>query len=283
MLGAIIGDVVGPVYEVLEVLYLKENKKQRPLKERIKVLDKNTPLFLEDCSMTDDSVLTCAICDAYLTDKDYESKLMEYGKRELEKGLDNYGRSRFGKGFVKWLEDPSFNNSYGNGSSMRISSLPYLIDDLDELKKEIHASVIPTHNHKDAILSAEALGVSIWMAKKGFGKEFIKKFVEENYFKLDYDLEDLRKNYKFTSKAIDSVPQAIYVFLESNDFEDAIRKAISIGGDSDTIASMTGAIAESFYGIPDWMKKEVQKYIPQEYKKILDKEYEIKPFIKKKK
>lgn len=154
---------------------------------------------------------------------------------------------------------------------MRISSLPTLIDDIEELKKEVKKATISTHNHPEFFLCAEALAVAIFMAKKD-----IKSYIENNYFNLDFDLNDLQENYEFTSKAIDSVPQAIYVFLESNGFEDAIRKSISIGGDSDTIASMVGTIAENYYGIPSNIKESIKEYIPNNMMDIIERFYERK-------
>lgn len=275
MLGAIIGDIAGSTYEVKEVIE-KKKKSKVSVVERRRVLDSNVSLFPFLSSVTDDSVLTVAIADAYLNDKDYCDKLKEYGLRELSNGLDLYGRSRFGKGFIKWLDDPSLNNSYGNGCAMRISSLPALIDNIDELKKEVYKATIPTHNHEESLLCAEALAVAIFMAKNGSVKEEIKSYIENNYFRLDFNFEDLQKNYEFTSKAINSVPQAIYVFLESNGFEDSVRKAISIGGDSDTIACMVGAIAEQYYGIPDNIKQKAMNYIPDYMKDVIREFYERK-------
>ncbi len=275
MLGAIIGDVAGSTYEVKEVIE-KKKKSKLSATERRKILNKNVSLFPYLSSVTDDSILTVAIADAYLNDKDYGDTLREYGLREVNNGTDLYGRSRFGRGFVNWLHDSTMNNSYGNGCAMRISSLPVLIDDIDELKKEVYKATIPTHNHEESLLCAEALSVAIFMAKNGSSKEEIKSYIENNYFSLDFNLEDLQENYEFTSKAINSVPQAMYVFLESNDFEDSIRKAISIGGDSDTIACMVGAISEQYYKIPSEIKKDIQGYIPNYMNSIIEQFYERK-------
>lgn len=275
MLGAIIGDVAGSTYEVKEVVKKKKKSKVSAF-ERRRILDEDVSLFPFSSSVTDDSILTIAIADAYLNEKDYGETLKEYGLREVNKGLDIYGRSRFGKGFIKWLSDPTLNNSYGNGCAMRISSLPALIDDIEELKKEVKKATTTTHNHPESFLCAEALAVAIFMAKNDNTKKDIKSYIENNYFNLDFDLNDLQENYEFTSKAIDSVPQAIYVFLESNGFEDAIRKAISIGGDSDTIASMVGAIAENYYGIPSNIKESIKEYIPNNMMVIIEQFYERK-------
>ncbi len=275
MLGAIIGDVAGSIYEVSEI-EAKIKKSKVSYEDRIKVLDRNVPLFLPNSSATDDSILTVAIADALLNNKSYKDKLLEYGKKEIEKGLDMYGRSRFGPGFIKWLQEEEFCESYGNGCAMRISSIPELLDNEEKVKEEVYKATVPTHNHPESLLCTNALTDVILLAKQKVSKENIKKHVEKNYFSLDYDLEDLRHNYTFSSRAINSVPQAIYCFLESEEFEDAIRKAISIGGDTDTIACMTGSIAENYYGVPEELKENVMKYIPDYMLKVVDEFYDRK-------
>ena len=262
MLGAIIGDVVGSYYEVLEIEYYKKYKLPRPYEERIKILDKETPLFTDYCSCTDDSILTCAIYDAIINGEcNYLKYLKEYGLREISLGLDKYGRSRFGKGFVSWLNDEKEGNSYGNGAAMRISPIGYLFDNIEDVKRESLLATIPSHNNEEAIKSALAVTTSIFFLRSGCSKEVVRKYLIDNYYNLDFDLKDLQRNYKFTSKASGSVPQALYVFFESNDFEDAIRKAISIGGDCDTIACIVGSLAEACYGIPDDIKNSVKPYL----------------------
>ena len=268
MLGAIIGDIVGSYYEVLEVKEIKNG--HRSYEERIKILDKNTPLFTENSSVTDDSILTFAIYKAITANEDYETILKKYAKEELELGKDMYGRSRFGKGFVEWVNGNSEGTSYGNGASMRISPVGYLFNTLEEVKEESYKATIPSHNNKDAILCAEAVAVSIFLLRNGYTKEETKKYIEENYFKLDYDLEDLQRNYRFSSKAIASVPQALFIFFESNGFEDAIRKAISIGGDTDTIACITGSLAATIYEIPEEIVKCATPYLKDYMKELLE-------------
>lgn len=270
MLGAIIGDVVGSYYEVLEVKEIKNG--HRSYEERIKILDKNTPLFTENSSVTDDSILTFAIYKAIKENKPYEEMLKYYAKQEIDLGKDMYGRSRFGKGFVEWVNSNTEGTSYGNGASMRISPVGYLFDTLEEVKQETYKATIPSHNHEESILCAEAVSVSIFLLRNGITKEELKKYIEENYFKLDYDLEDLRRNYKFSSKSISSVPQAIFTFLESNSFEETIRNAISIGGDTDTIACIAGSLAESYYGIPVELLEKVKPYLKDYMKELLEKE-----------
>lgn len=270
MLGAIIGDVVGSYYEVLEVKEIKSG--HRSYEERIKILDQNTPLFTENSSVTDDSILTFAIYKAIKENKPYEEMLKYYAKKEIDLGKDMYGRSRFGKGFVEWVNGNTEGTSYGNGASMRISPVGYLFDTLEEVKHESYKATIPSHNHEESILCAEAVSTSIFLLRNGMSKEELKEYIEKNYFKLDYDLEDLRRNYKFSSKSINSVPQAIFTFLESNSFEETIRNAISIGGDTDTIACIAGSLAESYYGIPEDLLEQVKPYLKDYMKELLDKE-----------
>ena len=262
MLGAIIGDVAGSYYEVLEIEERKNNKKNRTYEERTKILDKNIPLFTDKCSATDDSILTCAIYDAIENgSKNYEKYLKEYGLREVNLGMDIYGRSRFGSGFVDWLNNKKEGNSFGNGSAMRISPVGFLFDTLEEVKEESKKATIPSHNHEDSIKASEAVAVSIFLLRKGMSKEDVVKYIKDNYYSLDYDLETLQRTYTFSSKASNSVPQALYIFSVSNDFEDSIRKAISIGGDTDTIAAIVVSLSESYYGIPENLKQEVKPYL----------------------
>lgn len=283
MLGTIIGDVIGSYYEVLEIEHSKKEHTPRPYEERMKIMDPNTKLFTENCSCTDDSILTCAVADCMLNGLfNYESYLKGYGKRELNLGVDKYGRSRFGKGFVDWVEGTYQGTSYGNGAAMRISPIGYL-DDLDCVEIESYLATIPSHNHEEAILGAEAVAVSIYLLRNGITKQELKKYLEENYYSLDYDLETLRREYKFSSKASESVPQALFVFLESNNFEDAIRKAISIGGDSDTIAAIVGGLAEAYYGLDENLLEKVKPYLKDYMKPIIKQFYERKQVKCKKK
>lgn len=281
MLGAIIGDVAGSYLEVLEVND-KKKKGIRDYKDRNKILDNNIPLFNDKCSVTDDSVLTIAIMDAILNNKNYDVCLKEYGIREINLGVDRYGRNRFGRGFINWLYGNSKGDSFGNGCAMRVSPVGYLFNVLEDVKRESYLATIPTHNNPDSIKCAEAVATSIFFLRKGISKVKLKEYITNNYFKLDYDLEDLRHNYIFTSKAIDSVPQAIFCFLESSSFEETIRTALSIGGDTDTIACIAGSIAEACYGIPNDVIEDVNKYIPDYMKDILSKYYKKEKCLCKK-
>ena len=274
MLGAIIGDIVGSYYEVLEVNYLKDNQTNRPYEERIKVLDKNVALFTDNSIYTDDTVLTCAIYDAIKNGNcDYSKYLKEYGLREISLGLDKYNRQRFGKNFIKWLNDESLGNSYGNGAAMRVSPIGFLFDDYKTVRMESLKATIPTHNNVDALTGAEAVAVSIYFLRNGINKRDVINSIKEDYYDLNYNLEDLQKNNRFSSAAIDTVPVALYVFSVSKSFEDAIRKAISVGGDTDTITSIVGALSEACWGVPENMKDEVKKYLTDDMIKLLGSYY----------
>lgn len=282
MLGAIIGDVAGSTYEVEEIKNIKN--KFINYENRIEILNKEVSLFKENSSYTDDSVLTSAIANALLNDKDYEKSLKSFGLREINYGLDIYGRSRFGKGFCDWLCGRNLGISYGNGCAMRISPIANYFTNIDDVIYNTIEATKPSHDNIEAYNAALAVSTCIYLAKNQKSKEFIKEYISK-YYKLDYDLENLQRTYKFSSKASNSVPQAIFCFLESNDFEDAIRKAISIGGDSDTIAAITGSIAEAYYGVPDELISEVEKYIPDYIIDITNKFYskidKDKPFKNK--
>lgn len=274
MLGAIIGDIIGSYYEVLEVRYLKQHHKPRPYSERIKIMDQNTELFTDKCSCTDDSILTCAIADAVLNrDSNYEKYLKEYGLRELDLGNDKYNRGRFGKDFVEWLQGDYKGESYGNGSAMRVSAIGYL-DTFEEVIIESWAATMPSHGHKESIIAAESVATSIFLLRNGCSKEELRDYIILNYYNLDYDLEQLRHNYTFSSRSSNSVPQALFVFLESDSFEDSIRKAISIGGDSDTIAAIVGSLSEAYYGIDENLYEQAKPYIKDYMIPVINKFYE---------
>ena len=189
--GAIIGDIVGSYQEVLEIK-AKECKTKISYNERCKFLNQDTPLFTQNCSLTDDSVLTIAIADAILTNKSYESKLKEYGKKEINMGLDKYGRSRFGKCFCNWIYGNFKGDSYGNGCAMRISPVAYMYNSLEKTLAEAEKATVCSHNHPDSIKCARAVCGSIFLARTGAPKEQIKQFAQKELdLLLDFDLEYL--------------------------------------------------------------------------------------------
>lgn len=281
MYGAIIGDITGSYYEVLEVAAKKSktDTSEKRYQRRMKIMDLNFPLFDENSSYTDDTVTTLAILDATLNNKNYETTLIDYCSKEINLGVDKYGRSRFGANFCHWILHREPRDSYGNGCAMRVSAIGFLCNDIETVKKKTKEATIVSHNHPESLLCAEAVTTSIFYLRNKMSKEQLKEYINKNYFKVDYDINDLRHNYTFTSKAIDSVPIAIYSFLISNSFEDAIRIAISCGGDTDTIAAITGSLAESYYGIDHHLIDDCNKYLHDEQISLLNKVYHKKTYV----
>lgn len=241
MFGAIAGDVIGSAYEW-------HNVKQTDFE-----------LFTGRTDFTDDTVLTIAVADALLyalepggqgvesLKEAYAARFMLYGHRYPNAGYGGRFSCWLGKGAAKPY------NSYGNGSAMRVSPIGFVFCTLEETLREARRSSIVTHNHPEGIKGAQATAAAIYLARMGESKQAIKEYVErEFHYNLHRSLDDIRPGYTFDESCQGTVPEAITAFLESDDFEDAIRKAISLGGDSDTLACITGGIAQAYYGkIPD--------------------------------
>lgn len=247
MYGAIIGDIAGSKYEFLG--YKKYPKT---------ILD-------QDCFFTDDTVMTMAVADALLNNKDMGVTIKEYG-------LKYPGRGYGGK-FQSWLNSndlvPYF--SFGNGSAMRVSAAAWLNITMLEAMRDATASAIVTHNHPEGIRGAQATAACIYLARMNASKDEIKNHIEYTFkYDLGYTLDEIRPSYRFNEICQDTVPQAIMAFLESEDFEDAIKLSISLGGDADTLAAITGSIAEAYYGIPDELIKKAKTFIPQAFVDILE-------------
>lgn len=229
MLGAIAGDIIGSVYEF----------------NNIKTTD--FPLFSKKSIYTDDTVLTVALADSILNGIPYIDKIIEY--------YHLYPHSGYGGRFRQWASsgDKSPYNSYGNGSAMRVSPAGWAYNSLDTVLIEAERSAMVTHNHPEGIKGAQSVAASIFLARTGSSKQRIKEYIEKKFgYNLSGKLDDIRRGYRFDETCQGSVPQSITAFLESDGYEDAIRKSVSIGGDSDTIACIAGGIAEAFYGsVPD--------------------------------
>lgn len=231
MIGAIIGDIVGSVYEW----------------NNIKT--KDFQLFNSRCFFTDDTVMTLAIAEG----------LMNGGSAdEFIKAMKKYGRmypdAGYGGNFGSWLcsEDIHPYNSWGNGSAMRVSPVAWVFDTLQKVEYYAEVSAAVTHNHPEGIKGAKATAAAIFLARKGKSKDDIKAYIESEYgYDLNRTLDEIRPSYLFNESCQETVPEAIIAFLESIDFEDAIRNAVSLGGDSDTLAAITGSIAEAAYNIPE--------------------------------
>ncbi|MBR3228151.1 MAG: ADP-ribosylglycohydrolase family protein, partial [Erysipelotrichaceae bacterium] len=243
MFGAIIGDIVGSRFEW-------HNHRS-----------KDFEFFHEKCFFTDDSVMTIAVAKAL-----YESR--KNGYEDLEKQLlywmheigRKYPGCGFGSSFYHWIMDGTDKpyNSYGNGSAMRTSACGFFAKDLDEALELAKRCAAVSHNHPEGIKGAQATTACIFLAREGKTKTEIRKYVEDNFYDIGFTLDEIRETYRFKMTCQETVPQAIEAFLESDSFEDAIRNAISVGGDSDTLAAICGGIAEACYGIPEDFREKAE-------------------------
>jgi ADP-ribosylglycohydrolase len=228
MLGAIAGDIIGSVYEGA-----RRNVKTPSF----------SPLFDPRCRPTDDTFMTVAIAESILHGDDLTDKLKEYVRR--------YPRAGYGGNFLVWALSPDRSpyGSYGNGSAMRVSPVGHAYSNLEAVLHHAQRTAEVTHNHPEGIKGAQATAACVFLARTGTSKDDIRDYVARTFaYDLDRSLDAIREVYTFDVSCQGSVPEAIIAFLESTDYEDAVRKAISLGGDSDTIACITGGIAEAFYG-----------------------------------
>lgn len=247
MLGAIAGDIIGSRFE------------RNPIKTT------DFELFHPECRFTDDSVLTLAIADHIVLGSDLGNTLKEY--------FNQYPNAGYGERFMQWASSPSREpyNSFGNGSAMRVSPVGFAFDSIDGVLEKAQATAEVTHNHPEGIKGAQATASAIFLARTGSSKTEIKHFIETQFrYDLNQNLEAIRPQYTFDVTCQGSVPQAIAAFLESENFEDAVRKAVSLGGDSDTQACIAGGIAHAFYGkLPDIISAEVHSRLEVPLRQIL--------------
>lgn len=273
MYGAIIGDFIGSIYEYREFL---DSRNKIINKERRKSSSLETELFKDNCFYSDDTILTMAVLDAIISKKDYEETIKQYAINSdlFSKTEEKTFPNPFSKKFLDWCENKELGNSIGNGASMRISPIAYLYDDLDKIHEEVIRCTIPSHNSEEALTGAKAIASTIHLAKKGKNKNEIKTYIENNFgYDLNFDLENLHSNYLFSSLTSNTIPQCIYLFLISTDYEDLMRKSLYIGGDTDTIACIAGSIGEAYYGIKkEWLEK-VKNKLPEEFVSLLEKAY----------
>ena len=257
MYGAILGDIIGSPYE-----FDRGNK------------TKNFPLFSERSNYTDDTVMTLAVAEAFYDAMHIEDD--EWRKKRLISGMQKFGRrypdAGYGSMFRRWLKNrnPKPYGSYGNGSAMRVSSVGWLYDDFNTVRRMAKLSAEVTHDHPEGIKGAEAVACAIFLARTGYTKEEIKEYTEALFeYDLDRTCDQIRPGYYHKESCQETVPEAIIAFLECIDFEDAIRNAVSLGGDCDTLACITGSIAEAFYGVPEELKRECLERLPADLEAIL--------------
>lgn len=248
LIGSIIGDAVGSIYEF----------------DNVKTI--SFPLFSEYSTFTDDTVLTIAIADSILNKKDFAKTILEYAT--------NYPHRGYAGRFSEWInrKDLKPYNSFGNGSAMRVSPVGFAYNNLEKVLEIAKETAEITHNHPEGIKGAQAIASSIFLARTGKNKEEIKEYISQTFnYDLEKTISQIRNYYVFDETCQGTVPEAIIAFLESNDYENAIRLAISIGGDSDTIACMTGGIASAFYKeIPEKLIYKTNELLPKEFKEIID-------------
>ena len=267
MLGAIIGDIAGSRFEWA-------NHKS-----------KEFDLLTYKCSPTDDSIMTLALARAILDSKPDYSDLSGNAVKCMQALGSKYPDCGFGGHFYQWLfsSNPQPYNSFGNGAAMRVSPAGFAANSLDEAKLIARKITEVTHNHPEGLKAAEAVAVAIYMARKGSSMLEIRDVIARDYYPLGFTLDEIRPTYRFDVSCQGSVPQAFEAFFESTDFEDAIRNAISIGGDSDTIAAICGGIAEAYYGIPSNLRKHALTFLDKDQLQILvDFENKYPPIMEKK-
>ena len=251
MLGACIGDIIGSVYE-FNAWKIRE-----------------FPLFSEKSEFTDDTVCTIAVAECLLDCGDPAASLRKWGYRYPGRG--------YGGSFSVWLRDAGMGpyNSYGNGAAMRVSPAAWLARSLDEaLALARHVTAV-SHNHPEGIKGAEATVTAIWLARQGESPEAIRDRIRKEFgYDLSRSVDEIRPDYRFNETCQDTVPQAIVCALEARSFEDAIRNAVSLGGDADTLAAIAGPIAELRFGIPEEIRRKGWLRLPKDMRDVLERLYE---------
>lgn len=249
MIGAIIGDIVGSIYEWHNIK------------------SKEFPFFHDRCFFTDDTVMTVAVAEGLMNGgekDDFIDAMKKYGRMYPDAG---YG-GRFGSWLLTDSREPY--HSWGNGAAMRTAAVGWWFDSLEETQAMAALAAGVTHDHPEGIKGAVSAAAAIFLARTGHGRAEIKEYVERKFgYDLNQTLDEIRPGYRFSERCQDTVPQAMIAFLESTDFEDAIRSAISLGGDSDTLAAITGGIAEAAYGVPRELKDKAWEYLAEPLREVL--------------
>ncbi len=258
MLGAILGDIIGSRFEFDRGGKTKEFE-----------------LFTNGCTYTDDTVMTIAVADALISYKHDISELEL--KNSLIKSMQYWGRkypyAGYGASFIYWLDadNPKPYGSYGNGSAMRVSPVGWLYNTIEETRKVARYSAEVSHNHIEGIKGAECTASVIYLARTKHSKEEIKEYIDSE-FAYDYSetLEEMRQRHEHVETCMDSLPKALRSFFDGKTYEDVIRNAVSLGGDTDTLAAIAGAMAEAYYGIDEDIKNKGMKFIPNEFIEIIN-------------
>jgi ADP-ribosylglycohydrolase len=249
MIGAIVGDIVGSPYEY----------------PAHAIKSKDFDLFSPESKPTDDSILTIATAEALLADRDFARAYRRYYARYPDAG--------YGSAFVNWAKNPQAGayGSHGNGSAMRVGPVGFVAKTMTEALALAKASALISHDHPEGIKGAQAVAAAVFMARDRANKREIGDYVRKTFaYRVDRTLSQIRPSYGFDVSAQGSVPEAIIAFLESTSFEDAIRNAVSLGGDSDTIAAIAGSIADAAYGVPADLRERALGYLDDELRAVID-------------
>ena len=258
MYGAIIGDIVGSRFE-----FDNGNK------------SKSFELFTSECDFTDDTVMTIAVAEALLNaGKDADEEIIKSNLiKSMKKWGQKYPNAGYGARFIDWVltDDPKPYGSYGNGSGMRVSPVGWLYDSIERTREVARWTADVTHNHPEGIKGAESTAAAIFMARHGASKEEIKKYLENEFeYDLSRNLDDIRPDYYHVEDCMHTMPEAFECFLESESYEDCLRNVMYIGGDTDTLGAIAGAIAEAFWGIPIPMVLKVkEEYLPEDFENVI--------------
>ncbi|HOG49838.1 MAG TPA: ADP-ribosylglycohydrolase family protein [Lentisphaeria bacterium] len=253
MLGAIIGDIVGSRFEW-----------HNHCSKRFK-------LFTADCFFTDDTVMTLAVAQAILEAAGDYKNLGQLTIKNMQKIGRRYPDCGYGGMFANWMfsDQPQPYNSFGNGAAMRVSACGFAATSLQETLSLAQKVTEVTHNHPEGIKGAQATAAAVFLARTGHDQNAIRAYIEQNYYPLTKTVDEIRPTYQFNETCQETVPQAITAFLEADSFEDALRNAISIGGDSDTVAAITGGIAEAAFDIPADIRNNALPFLDDSLRKIL--------------
>ena len=265
MLGAILGDIVGSPFE-----FDHNNYKH-----------KDFPLLSERSHFTDDTVMTVAVARGLMAGQGNAQKTFAEVQHEMQYWGRKYPDAGYGGMFGQWLyaEHPQPYGSFGNGSAMRVSAAGWLFDTLDKTLEMAKVTAEITHNHPEGIKGAQATAAAIFLARTGHSKPEIRQYVEQTFgYDLSRTCDEIRPGYRHVETCQQTVPEAIVAFLESTGFEDALRNAVSLGGDSDTLACITGGIAEAFYGMPQELRTETLKRLPEEMQDTFE---DLRPFLER--
>lgn len=253
MIGAIVGDIAGSRFEFKNIK------------------SKEFDLFHKRCRFTDDSVMSLAVCQALIDSMPDYKHLSENAVKSIQLIGMEYPDCDYGQHFRRWIfsDNPKPYNSYGNGAAMRVSGCGYAANSIDEAVYLSYKVTKISHNHPEGMKGAAAIALAVYLARTGSSINKIKYYINKYFYQIDFTLDEIRETYQYEISCQNSVPQALEAFFESTSFEDAVRNAISIGGDSDTIAAITGSVAGAYYGVPNEIRNAALEYLDDSLKEIL--------------